>query len=108
MDRLLVLTVVCQPASFGWPAQSLIRRRSNQHCIACDWCREAYYQWLAKHSRKAGSELRFVGKGHQMLWRTLVYVLFCIPVVTIPWSVRWFARWIVQQIEIDRRMAATA
>lgn len=75
--------------------------------IGWAWVGAAYYRWLAKHSRKAGGELRFVGKGHQLLWRTLVYILFCIPVVTIPWSIRWLARWAVQQFELDRR-AATA
>jgi len=76
--------------------------------IGWAWVAAAYYRWLAKHSRNPIGELRFAGKGHQLLWRTLVYVLFCIPVITIPWSIRWFARWIVQQIEIDRRMAASA
>jgi hypothetical protein len=85
----------------GW---MLLTYASLVTVIGWAWVGAAYYRWLATNSRQAGGELRFVGKGHQLLWRTIVYVLFCIPVVTIPWSVRWLARWFIQQIELDHRV----
>ena len=63
----------------------------------------AFYRWIARHVQDAGGQVRFMGKGHQVLWRTIVYVLFSLPIVTLPWAARWLLRWLVRQFELDRQ-----
>jgi hypothetical protein len=72
------------------------------------WVLAAMYRWMAENTRAPRQALRFHGHGHQILWRTLAMGLFCVPIVTIPWSVLWYAQWLVGQVTIDGQLAAAA
>lgn len=63
------------------------------------WVLAAFYRWIAQRTRHDEGTLEFVGRGHQFFWRLLVYLLFCLPVVTIPWAIRWMTRWQIRQVE---------
>ncbi len=69
--------------------------------IGWGWSLAATYRWMARSTRAEQRELRFHGEGHQVLWRVVVTVLMCIPVVTIPWAVLWYTRWIVANVTIE-------
>ena len=68
--------------------------------IGWAWASVGLYNWIAEHVQDAGGKMRFLGAGHQMLWRTIVFVLFCVPILTIPWAIRWYYAWLVSQVEL--------
>jgi len=65
------------------------------------WVLAAFYRWLAEKTQSDEAWLQFHGRGEQILWRTLATILFCIPVVTIPWALLWYVRWLVQQFTLE-------
>ena len=71
--------------------------------IGWAWAKAAMYRWVARNVRGSGTEFRFHGLGHQILWRTVVCVLGCCLIVTIPLMVQWLIRWYVQNVSITRR-----
>jgi uncharacterized membrane protein YjgN (DUF898 family) len=64
----------------------------------------AMYRWMAENTRSAKSALRFYGKGHQILWRTVVLALLCILIIPIPWAFLWYAQWLVRNLTIEGRL----
>ena len=72
------------------------------------WVATAMYRWITRHVQQTQGELRFAAKGHQLLWRIIAFILFCLPLVTLPWAIKWISRWLVQQVELDRRGSAAA
>jgi hypothetical protein len=68
--------------------------------IGWAWTTAAAYRWAARNTRSEERGLRFHGAGFEILWRTLATALFCIPIVTIPWALLWYARWLVSQLTI--------
>lgn len=81
----------------GW---NLLVSVSILTIIGWAWAMAGFYDWVASHVRDAGGDLRFLGAGHQVLWRTIVLVPFCIPIVTIPWAIKWYYDWLVSQVEL--------
>jgi hypothetical protein len=49
--------------------------------IGWAWGLAGMYRWMAESTRSPKSMLRFYGKGHQILWRTLVALLLCILII---------------------------
>ena len=72
--------------------------------IGWAWVLAAMYRWLARNTRANDIALRVHGLGRQILWRTVVAILFSIPVVTIPWVWLWYARWLVQTTTIEGQL----
>jgi uncharacterized membrane protein YjgN (DUF898 family) len=66
------------------------------------WAIAGMYRWTCRNIQGQGLRFRFLGKGHQILWRGLVAILGCIVIVTIPWMVMWVMRWMIGQIETER------
>lgn len=66
--------------------------------IGWAWTTAAAYRWAAEHTRSERRALRFHGAGFEILWRTFAMVLFCLPILTIPWAVLWYLRWLVSQV----------
>jgi hypothetical protein len=48
-------------------------------------------------------QLVFTGSGLGYLWRALVVAVTAIFLIPIPWTVRWFTRWIVSQTTLVER-----
>jgi uncharacterized membrane protein YjgN (DUF898 family) len=76
--------------------------------IGWAWASAAMYRWFARNTHGAGVEFEFHGKGHQILWRVLVYVLTCILIIPIPWMALWLMRWLVQNVTMTRSASAVA
>jgi uncharacterized membrane protein YjgN (DUF898 family) len=68
--------------------------------IGWAWILAAMFRWMARSSGNRDEALQFHGLGHQILWRTLVAMLLCIPLVTIPFAWLWYMRWLVQNTTI--------
>ena len=56
---------------------------------------------MACNTTAKDEAVRFHGEGLQILWRTVVAVLWSVPVVTIPWAWLWYTRWLVQNTTIE-------
>jgi hypothetical protein len=41
----------------------------------------------------------------EILWRTLVWVISCIFIIPIPWTLRWYLQWMISQFELVDRGA---
>ena len=72
------------------------------------WVTAAMYRWFARNARGAGIEFQFHGKGHQILWRTVVVILASLLIVPIPWIAVWLMRWMVQNVSLTRSAGASA
>lgn len=76
--------------------------------IGWAWVTVFFYRWLAGTVDGAPGRFGFKGEGHQILWRTLAMILFMLPVLTIPWAIRWYMAWLVEQITYEETPAAVA
>ena len=79
---------------FGWMVLFML---SFFTIIGWAWVACALYRWLAGTVEGAPGRFTFVARGHQMLGRTLLALLFSIPVVTLPWAIRWYFGWYIEQ-----------
>jgi uncharacterized membrane protein YjgN (DUF898 family) len=73
--------------------------------IGWAWSTAAMYRWAAENTRSEHRALKFHGKGFEILWRSLATLLFCLPIVTIPWALLWYTRWLVSQVTIGGNYA---
>jgi uncharacterized membrane protein YjgN (DUF898 family) len=87
----------------GWYLLTVI---SSLTIIGLAWALAGMYRWYARNTHGQGIEFQFHGKGHQILWRTLVYALACVLIIPIPWMTLWLMRWFVQNISITRGASA--
>jgi hypothetical protein len=74
--------------------------------IGWAWGLAGMYRWMAESTQSAKSTLRFYGKGHQTLWRTVVAVLLSILIVPLPFACLWYTQWLVKNTTIEGRLAA--
>jgi uncharacterized protein DUF898 len=65
------------------------------------WGMAAMYRWMAENTRSGKSVLGFYGRGHEILWRTLVTLLLCILIIPIPWACLWYTQWLVASTAIE-------
>jgi hypothetical protein len=76
--------------------------------IGWAWVLAAMCRWMARNTRGDDIALRFHGVGQQILWRTVVAILFSIPIVTIPWVWLWYARWLVRNTTMEGQLGDLA
>jgi hypothetical protein len=72
------------------------------------WAAAGMYRWFARNTHGEGIEFQFHGKGHQILWRTLVFSLTFMFIIPIPWMSLWFLRWFIQNISFRRSVGTVA
>ena len=87
-------------AFVGWYLLSTI---SALTIIGPFWVTAGATRWLARHIQHPEGQIRFIGKGHQLLWRTFAMGVGSILIITIPWVFRWYSQWFTQQFEIHRQ-----
>lgn len=87
----------------GWTALSIL---SIYTIIGFAWVGTAMYRWFARNTRGIGVEFQFHGKGHQLLWRLLVFLLACVLIIPIPWMSLWVMRWMIRSISMSRIASA--
>lgn len=64
--------------------------------IGWAWVAVAVLRWLARHVQDGGYRLEFVGTGWGLLWHVIVWMICMIPLLPIPWILRWIYRWLVE------------
>lgn len=83
----------------GWYALLLL---SFLTVIGWAWASAGMYRWMARSTRGSGIQFAFHGKGHQLLWRTLVCGLLCLFIIPIPWMIIALMQWVVENITMTR------
>ena len=63
--------------------------------VAC-W----FTRWICRHVTFRGAAVDFHGEGLEMLWRVIVAMIGCIPIVTIPWVITWYLNWCVSAFSL--------
>lgn len=65
------------------------------------WVTTAWTRWVCRNIAGTRGPIVFHATGWQVLWRVVVIFLTSLFIVPIPWTLRWYARWFVSQIEIE-------
>lgn len=87
----------------GW---SVLLPLSVLSIIGWAWVATAWARWTCRHIEGSSRELVFTASGFDYLWRALVFAFTAIFIIPIPWTVRWFARWLVSQFALVERRPA--
>jgi hypothetical protein len=75
--------------------------------IGWAWVMAAWVRWQCRNVEGDGV-VSFSGKGHEILWRSVVCMLGCALVIPIPWMTAWMTKWFMNQIYIDNGNAQEA
>ena len=65
-------------------------------------------RWVMGHIRSNEVNFEFTGSGLNILWRTFVMALGCLFIIPIPWVMRWFTAWFVEQVVMQRTTTPVA
>jgi GYF domain 2 len=87
----------------GW---NLLMGLSILSIIGWTWVATAWGRWMCRNVQGSSRELVFTASGLSYLWRTLVVVFTAFFIIPIPWTVRWFMRWLVSQLALVERSQA--
>jgi hypothetical protein len=87
----------------GW---SVLLPLSVITIIGWAWVATAWARWTCRHIEGSSRELVFTASGFGYLWRALVFAFTAIFIIPIPWTVRWFTRWLVSQFALVERRPA--
>lgn len=88
-------------AYIGWIALLAL---SCLTIIGWAWVFRAIMRW--KCQNVAGTlAFDFTGSGGSILWRTIVVALASMVVIPIPWMMRWYAIWLISQIQVSSARA---
>ena len=68
------------------------------------WAQTAMLRWICQNVEGTSKQLSFVGSGLEVLWRTLVFVISCVFIIPIPWTLRWLMAWYVTQFRLSERV----
>lgn len=69
------------------------------------WVMVAQTRWICRNIGGTNREILFKATGLEILWRTLVWVISCIFIIPIPWTLRWYLQWMISQFELVDRGA---
>jgi hypothetical protein len=81
----------------GW---SLLTDLAAITIIGWAWVCTAWGRWLCRHVTGANRQLVFNASGLDLLWRSLVLVLLNVLIIPIPWTTRWYLRWLISQFAL--------
>ncbi|WP_027185979.1 hypothetical protein [Desulfovibrio inopinatus] len=82
----------------GWMILSII---SIFTIIGWAWVNAAIIRWVLRNIDAPNMTFVFTGRGHEVLWRSLVALLGSIFIVTIPWVWLWLTKWFVASTHIE-------
>lgn len=71
--------------------------------IGWAWVTTAWVRWICRNIAGTRRAIVFNASGWGVLWRTVVFVLACIPIIPIPWMLAWLTRWYISQTELVPR-----
>jgi hypothetical protein len=81
----------------GWMVLSAV---SVITIVGWAWVYTAWTRWMCANVRGANREFVFTASGLEFLWRSLLFALSCSVLVPIPWTLRWYVRWLVSQFAL--------
>ena len=93
---------------FGYVGFMLLILVSCFTIVGWAWAQGAYSRWICRNIRAEGVRVHFRASGWSILWRTFVYALCCIPIVTLPWASTWLYRFFIASVEIEHSPPAAA
>ncbi len=68
--------------------------------IGWAWVTVAMYRWICRNVSWEGHLVEFNGSGLEVLWRTVVFMLTCILIIPIPWTMLWLTKWYISKISV--------
>ncbi len=69
--------------------------------IGWAWVSAAAIRWYYRNI-EGDYIFTFTGKGYEILWRTLVFILASILIIPIPWVLIWLSKWFITETTIER------
>jgi len=81
----------------GW---SVLAPLSFITIVGWAWVYAAWGRWLCRNVTGMQRQFVFTATGWGYLWRTMTLILTCYLVLPMPWTMRWFARWLVAQFAL--------
>lgn len=90
----------------GYIGYNLLVQVSFYTVIGWAWATVVLWRWVLSHMRSHEVSFEFAGSGLNILWRTFVMVLGCLFIIPIPWMVRWYIAWFVEQTVMQRTTAS--
>ena len=68
----------------------------------------AYSKWVASKISGGNRLASFEVEPVEMLAMFFGFILFCIPIVTIPWAMAWYVKWLMGRYSLPPRSAMAA
>jgi hypothetical protein len=92
-------------SALGYVGWTLLMYVSIVTIVGWAWVVTAWMRWMCRNVSGTHREIIFNGTGLEVLWRTILFVLGCVPLIPIPWVLRWYAGWYVSQFALVERTA---
>jgi hypothetical protein len=86
----------------GWYLLMLV---SGITIIGWAWVLTAWMRWMCRNVQGSRRELVFDASGFQVLWRTFAFAFGCAFIIPIPWLLRWYSVWYIEQFALVPRTA---
>jgi hypothetical protein len=87
------------PKLLGW---NLLLLLSYCTVVGWAWVAVALIRWIASETKGQGVAFEFRASPVEFLWRGLVTILGILAIVTIPYSLAWFYRWLTSNVVFIR------
>jgi uncharacterized protein DUF4339 len=71
--------------------------------IGWAWVMTAWMRWICRNVDGTRRVIVFNADGWEILWRTVIAVLFAVLIIPIPWVTAWYYRWYVSQFALVER-----
>ncbi len=86
----------------GWYVLTII---SAITIIGWAWVAAAWIRWMCRHIEGGNRQLFFTAGGLDILWRSWLFILSCIVIIPIPWTLYWLTTWYVSQFALSHERA---
>jgi hypothetical protein len=70
--------------------------------IGWAWVQAAMFRWFCRNIKGGDYKIEFVGKGAEILWRSVVTFLACLVIIPIPWVTYWLFTWYLSKVQITK------
>ncbi len=84
-------------ALLGW---SLLAPLSIITIVGWAWVYTAWARWMCRNVTGMQRQFVFRADGWSYLWRTVTFLLTCYTVLAMPWTLRWYVRWLIAQFAL--------
>ena len=89
----------------GWSALAAL---SFITIVGWAWVYAAWGRWMCRNVAGTRRQFVFTATGWGYLWRTLAFVLTSYLLLPMPWTMRWYVRWMIAQFALIDEAAPRA